>query len=241
MTVVIRWFAWIIVPVAVAVALPVTLSSASGDYYHQMTMDDGTRMEFRLLAPELKLSSYPFLLALTQGAQTRDEVDWEWRNLYRDQTERRVWVVVSPVAPTGHSFHRGGYKYIPELLRRLSERYRPEGGKYYLAGVSNGGLAAFSLAFEHPELFHAMAVFPGWPSRRLLAGLDRLAELPIKIWAGETEERTRWELIQEAVAILRAADGTIELEIRQGEGHLLKSMVGGQEIFEYFDIHRPIH
>jgi poly(3-hydroxybutyrate) depolymerase len=188
MTVVIRWFAWIIVPVAVAVALPVTLSSASGDYYHQMTMDDGTRMEFRLLAPELKLSSYPFLLALTQGAQTRDEVDWEWRNLYRDQTERRVWVVVSPVAPTGHSFHRGGYKYIPELLRRLSERYRPEGGKYYLAGVSNGGLAAFSLAFEHPELFHAMAVFPGWPSRRLLAGLDRLAELPIKICAGLCQE-----------------------------------------------------
>jgi hypothetical protein len=48
-------------------------------------------------------------------------------------------------------------------------------------------------------------------------------------------------LIQEAVAILRAADGTIEFAIRHGEGHLLKSMVGGQEIFEYFDIHRPIH
>ena len=203
-----------------------------------MTMIDGTQLEFRLAAPEQERPTYPFLLALPPGQQTRDAVDWGWRTQYRDQAERRGWVVVSPVAPDGRLFFRGAETYLPELLERLSQEYPPEGGRYHLAGVSNGGLAAFAVAIEHPRLFQSMAVFPGWPAPSHLEQLDRLADIPLKMWAGEGEVSLRLELMRQVVTALQTAGGTVELEVRSGEGHLIESLLGGREVFEYLESHR---
>ena len=227
--------------IVVTIALFAATESLAGQDtdYRQMTTADGTRVEFRVVAPDQGgRSSYPFLLALPQGQQTRGEVDWEWQNLYRDEAQRRGWVVVSPVAPDGRLFFRGAEEYLPELLDSLSHEYPPEGGKYHLAGVSNGGLAAFAVAIEHPQLFQSIAVFPGWPAPKYLDRLDRLVGVPLKMWAGEREAEARLELMRQAATTLRAAGGTVDLEIRSGEGHALDSLLGGHEVFEYLETHR---
>ena len=204
-----------------------------------MTMADGTLLEFRLVAPVESRPAYPFLLALPPGPQTREAVNWGWQTLYRDQAERRGWVVASPVAPNGQLFFEGAQSYVPELLERLAQEYPPEGGRYHIAGVSNGGLAAFAVAVEHPHLFQSMAVFPGWPAPSHVEQLGRLVDVPLKMWAGEGEVPRRLELMRQAAATLRAAGGTVDLEVRAGEVHVLESLSGGRDVFEFLESHPP--
>jgi enterochelin esterase-like enzyme len=59
----------------------------------------------------------------------------------------------------------GGYRAFlrEELLPEITRRYRVLGGPEHtaIAGLSLGGLAAFDLAWTHPELFGAVGVFSG--------------------------------------------------------------------------------
>ena len=81
-------------------------------------------------------------------------------------------------------------------------------------------------------------MFPGWPSPKHLERLDRLVDVPLKMWAGEREAEARLDLMRQAATTLRTAGGTVDLEIRSGEGHALESLLGGQEVFEYLETHR---
>ena len=218
----------------------VFLSGQNSDF-EEVTMKDGTTIEFRLTAPEQERESYPFLLALPPGPQTRGTVDWGWRVLYKAQATERGWVVVSPVAPGGRLFFQGSEKYLPELIEQLSRRYPLEGGKVHLAGVSNGGLASFRVANGWPQLFHSIAVLPGWPGPDLLRHLDRIVDIPLKMWVGEKENKVRFDLMRQARSALLALGGTVELEIRPGEGHTITSLFGGEELFDYLERHRPTH
>ena len=42
-----------------------------------------------------------------------------------------------------------------------------------------------------------------------------------------------------AAVTLEAVGGTVDLEIRPGEGHTLKSLIGGRDVFEFLEEHRP--
>lgn len=207
--------------------------------HRSLTMADGVVVRYRLLVPPRELAVYPVLLALPPGRQTAEAVDWGIENLYRDEAVRRGWVVVSPVAPGGRLFFEGSEKYLPELLREVAREFPPEGGKFHLAGVSNGGLAAFRVAVLHPELFRSIAVFPGWPSPDDLPILDRIAGVPLRMWAGEKEAPRRLAWMKSAERLLRARNSPVELSVLPGQGHDLTGAVGGGEIFDFLEKWRP--
>jgi len=207
--------------------------------YQRMTTSDGTRLDYRLLAPDEAQESYRVLLALPPGPQTVGMVDWGIRSYYLDEAQRRGWVVVSPVAPGGLTFVQGAERYLPELLEETGRSYPPEGGKFHLAGVSNGGLSSFRIAGLHPELFHSIAVLPGWPSPQRLDELDRLAGIPLRMWAGERENPVWLELMRKAESRLRELDADVELHVLPSEGHTLGSLMGGKELFDFLESVRP--
>lgn len=223
-----------------SLALLASAALARHSEFRHLSMKDGTRLEFRLVAPSQPRDEYPFLLALPPGPQTADTVDWGMDYLYQDQAIRRGWVVLSPAAPQGQLFFGQSAKYLPELVRELAKKYPPEGGKFHLAGVSNGGLSAFHIAVLHPELFHSIAVLPGWPSPGALDQLERLKGIPLRMWVGEHETTLRVDLMKKAEERLRAHGSEVELIVLSGEGHnLLKSLGGGDAVFDFLEKHRP--
>ena len=40
--------------------------------------------------------------------------------------------------------------------------YPPEGGRFHVGGISNGGLSSFRVAVESPERFASLVVLPGF-------------------------------------------------------------------------------
>ena len=80
------------------------------------------------------------------------------------EARARGWVVLSPVAPGGVMFFEGAEELVPEFLRMVRVRYQPQGGRFMLAGISNGGISAFRVAGRNPELFYSLTVLPGFRS-----------------------------------------------------------------------------
>ena len=73
----------------------------------------------------------------------------------------------------------------------MAEIYNVD-GKFHLAGVSSGGLGAFRIALEHPELFQSMTVLPGIPPlQREFNEMVRLKGLRVSMYVGARNAR-RW-------------------------------------------------
>ena len=146
-----------------ALSLPLVASGASPEReYKRVLLHGGTYLEYALVRPpEFRASEpSPVLLAFPSGIQDKTEVE-RTLDRYGAALAQRGWVVASPVAPTGKTFHEGAETWIPALLNQLARDVRVEGGKFHVAGVESGALSAFRVALEFPERFASLTVTPG--------------------------------------------------------------------------------
>ena len=151
---------------------------------------------------------------------------------------QRGWVVITPAAPGRVLFFQGSEQYIPEFLDQLAW-IKPEDGRYHIAGVSNGGRSTFRIATLDPERFASVLVFPGFPDGPTDAdSLADLAKLPIAMFVGG--EDPGWiEPMTTTADTLESLGGTVTLDIRDGEGHIMRSLSDGVDIFNFLDSVRP--
>ena len=113
------------------------------------------------------------MLVFTGGPQTLQiatstvEADW------RQEAERRGYIVVAPASPNGELFFEGADRIFPGFLDQMLKDYRV--GKVHVAGHSNGGLSAYHIAAKYPKYFTTVIGYPG-----LLDGPDRALANAIK-------------------------------------------------------------
>jgi|SRR5688572_23633438 len=209
--------------------------------YYQMRLD-GTLLDYAVVLPEdfRAGQTYPILLAMPPGEQNKKLADYALENYWAAEGHRRGWVVLSPLAPQGKRFFEGSETLIPGFLARTAEQYPPEGGKYHLGGVSNGGLSAFRLAVTHPELFHSLLVLPGLPySDEDFQNLERLKDIPVVMFAGEQEDEAWLKRMQATEEALIELGSQVSLEIVPGNGHDITSLNGGKKLFDLLESFRP--
>jgi dipeptidyl aminopeptidase/acylaminoacyl peptidase len=201
----------------------------------RLTAADGTALEYTLVVPEEwePGGTHPVLLALPPGGQGQAEVDVGLDVYWEAEALARGWVVVSPVAP-GQLFFEGAERYIPEVLEDVRRYVQPEGDVFDLAGISNGGLSAFRVALDDPELFRSLLVAPGFPPQAEdFDRLDVLAGIPVALYVGENDADWREEA-ERTAAELRRLGGEVTLVVSPGEGHILRN-VPASELFDFLD------
>lgn len=198
---------------------------------------DHTKIEYAVTTPPDfdAAKDYPVLLAMPPGGQDHEVTDQLMRSLWSEEARKRGWVVISPVAP-GQLYFDGAERYIPELLDATAKTYRPAGGKYFLAGISNGGLSAFRIILNTPERFRSLLVLPGVPPTD--ADKQKLAELkdiPVAMFVGENDSGWR-EGSEETQRALTRLGGHATLELAPGEGHIIRSLTGARlfDLLEQF-------
>lgn len=188
---------------------------------------DGTDVPVTIVLPRgyRRGSTTPVLLALPPGGQGQQEVDGLLDKYWAPQAQRRGWVVVSPEAPsTGLFISRASARLLPDLLQVVTRWYPPEGGAVHLAGVSNGGLSAFRLALDHPDLIQSLLAAPGYPPEAGDEGhVDVLADIPVLLVVGG--EDTGWRTAMEKTRTdLKTAGGQVRLLVSPGEGHIMEKV-----------------
>ncbi|MFT7463876.1 MAG: hypothetical protein ACI9EF_002224 [Pseudohongiellaceae bacterium] len=196
--------------------------------WHELPLREGVELSFKLGLPDGFEASqtYPTLIALPPGPQTREMVEASWTRYWGKQASQRGWIVVSPAAPQGQSFYSGAEKLLPALFQHIHETYNVEHGAFHLAGVSNGGRSAFRLATQSPDAFLSLTVLPGFPPTEAdEARLGALIQLPVTMYAGGDD--TMWvERMDKTAEQLRGLGVSVTTTVLPGEGHTPPSLDG---------------
>ena len=117
------------------------------------------------------------------------------------------------------------------MLDEVVRKYKIEGGRFHIAGISNGGISAFRIAEDYPKRFCSLAVFPGLPAN--VRDFERLADIvsmPMLLVVGEQDGRWvgRMQETQEKISTL---GGDAVLRVLPGVGHSVNDGFTAEELF----------
>ena len=148
----------------IAVLVIVTILPVKAEVLDKTKNIGGTTVHYKVVLPNNYDASkaYPGVLAFGGGPQTMNVVDSVIARNFRDEAEKRGYIIVVPAAPNGQLFFEGGERIFPEFLKQILADYKIQDNKFHIAGPSNGGIAAFYVASLNPDYFLSITAFPGY-------------------------------------------------------------------------------
>ncbi len=201
----------------------------------RLDLGGGKALEYEVVMPERVSPTgvYPALLLLPPGQQDAQMVMFAARYV-EPECRSRGWVVVSPRAPEGVVFYKGSEKHLPALLTDVQRHVRVEGGRWHVAGVSNGGISAFRFALDRPDLVRSVMTMPGYPLPVDEARLGALKGIPIRMYVG-SDDRVEWtDAAKRALELGKAAGLDVSLDVRPGQPHRIANLEG-KEVFDVLE------
>ncbi|MDX2132128.1 MAG: nuclear transport factor 2 family protein [Planctomycetota bacterium] len=207
--------------------------------FREFTARDGRTVRFLLrlpTSPDERRPS-PMVVALPPGkgdeAMVRRGVQLYWSG----DAFRRSWILLSPAAPARAAW-ADEPRLLAELLDHVATITRWENGLAHLAGVSAGGLAAFTAATEDPGRFASLTVLPGAPANDdVLLRLDRLRTVPVTIFVGADDAEFWLPQARRAAARLREVGASCDLRVLEGQAHVLA--LDGPTLHDALESRRP--
>ena len=226
------------VALAGAAVLLAASGSASAEVVEKSKNIAGVSVHYKVVLPSHydAAKAYPGVLAFGGGPQTMNIVDGAIQRNWRDEAERRGYIVVIPAAPDGQLFFEGGERIFPEFLTKILAEYKIADNKFHIAGQSNGGISAFHVAATYPQYFWSVTGFPGYLPDATPARVGALAKMCINMHVGELD--TGWkEEMQQQAAQFRAKGMTVRITVEKGQSHRLDTLAGdgAARLFDQFE------
>src|SRR5438874_1019289 len=198
-----------------------------------------TTVQYKVVLPNGydPAKAYPAILALGGGPQTMNTVDGVLNRNLRAEAEKRGYIVVAPAAPDGELFFEEGARIFPEFLKMILADYRIRDGKFHIAGVSNGGIAALHVAAANPQYFLSVTAFPGYLWEPTPAKLQAISKMCVFMYVGENDEYRWHNEMQSEVAFLRAKGTVARYTVEKGQPHRLDTLAGANagRLFDGFE------
>ena len=181
--------------------------------------------------------TYPAIIALGGGPQTMNTVDGVLNRNLRAEAEKRGYIVIAPAAPDGQLFFEGGDRIFPDFLKQLLADYKIEGGKFHIAGPSNGGIAAMHVAAANPQYFRSVTAFPGYLWEPTPAKLQAIAKICVFMYVGENDEYRWHDEMKREAEFLRSKGDTARYTVEKGQPHRLETLAGDHagRLFDGFE------
>ena len=202
----------------------------------------GATVEYKLVLPNGydAANTYPAILVFGGGPQTMNTIDGALARNFQAEAERRGYLVIGPAAPNGDLFFYDGDRVFPEFLDNILAAHKIEGGKFHVAGPSNGGIAAMHVAAKYPQYFLSATAFPGYLWQPTPAKLANLEGICVYLYIGENDDY-RWhgEMEREA-QVLRSRGSVAQYTVEKGQPHRLETLsgTGASRLFEGFEAAR---
>ena len=120
--------------------------------------------------------------------------------------------------------------------------YKIRGGKFHVAGPSNGGIAAMHVAGAYPQYFISVTAFPGYMWQPSRAKLDAISKLCVFLYVGELDEY-HWHDEMKREAEYLSSKGTLaRYTVEQGQPHRLATLAGEHagRLFDGFEEASPV-
>jgi predicted peptidase len=200
---------------------------------------EGTTVHYKVVLPKNydPGKAYPGVLGFGGGPQTMNVVDNVITRNFRDEAEKRGYIVVVPAAPDDQLFFEGGERIFPKFLKQILADYKIQDNKFHIAGPSNGGIAAFHVASLNPDYFLSITAFPGYLWEETPAHIQAIAKMCINMFVGELDPMGWQPLMQKQTAEFRAKGMTANYTVEKGQPHRLDTLAGPNSgrLFDLFE------
>lgn len=208
----------------VLLALFAGTRTASAEMIEKTGTFGGLRLTYKVVLPNGydPARTYPAVLVFTGGPQQLRMAEGTLNADWRQEAERRGYILVSPGTPDGSLFFQGADRVFPSFLDQILKDYRVKDGKLHVAGHSNGGLSAFHVAANYPKYFATLTGYPG-----LLDGADRAKAAAIKplcifMHVGDMDDGWSGEMQRQSQELARAGY-RIAFTVEKNQVHRLKA------------------
>ena len=238
-----RWgnlwlMARLMLPVVILVMVVVTVP-ARADVIDKTLKIAGTAVHYKVVLPKNYDASkaYPGILGFGGGPQTMNVVDNVISRNFREEAEKRGYIVVVPAAPNDELFFEGGARIFPEFLKQILAEYKIRDNKFHIAGPSNGGISAFHVASLNPDYFLSITAFPGYLWEETPAHIQAISKMCISMFVGELDPMGWQPLMQKQAAEFRAKGMTATYTVEKGQPHRLDTLAGvnAGRLFDLFE------
>jgi len=198
----------------------------------------GTTVYYKVILPKDydAAREYPAVIAFPGGAQTMPMVDGMIARNLKLQADKHGYIVAVLSAPAAGRFYEGGAVVFPAFLDKLLADYKIRGGKFHIAGISNGGLSSFHIAASYPKYFWSVTGFPGYLLDATDERVSALQEMCLNMHVGQLD--AQWlDTMQAQAAAFRAKGMKVRFTIEKGQGHVMTTLEGpgAARLFDQFD------
>lgn len=198
----------------------------------------GTTLYYKVILPKDydAAREYPAVIAFPGGAQTMPMVDGMIARNLKLQADKHGYIVAVLSAPAAGRFYEGGAVVFPAFLDKLLADYKIRGGKFHIAGISNGGLSSFHIAASYPKYFWSVTGFPGYLLDATDQRVSALQEMCLNMHVGQLD--AQWlDTMQAQAAAFRAKGMKVRFTIEKGQGHVMTTLEGpgAARLFDQFD------
>ena len=199
----------------------------------------GTTVHYKVVLPDNydPNKAYPGVLGFGGGPQTMNVVDNVIARNFRDEAEKRGYIVIVPAAPDGLLFFEGAERIFPEFLKRILADYKIQDNKFHIAGPSNGGIASFHVASLNPQYFLSITAFPGYLWEETPEHIEAISKMCINMFVGELDPLGWQPLMQKQTEEFRARGMTAQYTVEKGQPHRLETLAGpnAHRLFALFE------
>jgi len=199
----------------------------------------GKTVQYKVVLPNGydPAKAYPAILAFGGGPQTMNTVEGILTRNFRAEAEKRGYIVIAPAAPGGDLFFEDGARIFPDFLKAILAEYKIEGGKFHIAGPSNGGIAAFHVAAANPQYFLSVTAFPGYMWQPSTAKLQAISNMCVFMYVGELDEYMWHGEMKQEAEYLRSKGTVARYTVEKGQPHRLDTLAGANasRLFDGFE------
>jgi hypothetical protein len=219
----------------------VTLASPplKADVLEKTKQIGGITVHYKVVLPNNydATRAYPGVLGFGGGPQTMNVVDSVIARNFRDEAEKRGYIVVVPAAPDDQLFFEGGERIFPEFLKQILADYKIQDNKFHIAGPSNGGIAAFHVASLNPQYFLSITAFPGYLWEETPAHIQAISKMCITMFVGELDPMGWQGLMEKQASEFRARGMTAQYIVEKGQPHRMETLAGANagRLFDLFE------
>jgi predicted peptidase len=199
----------------------------------------GVTVHYKVVLPDGydATKTSPGIIAFGGGPQTMNTVDGILSRNFQAEAEKRGYIVVAPAAPDGDLFFEGGARIFPEFLKMILADYKIQGGKFHIAGVSNGGIAALHVAAANPQYFLSVTAFPGYMWEPTTAKLQAISKMCVFMYVGETDQYMWHGEMKREAEFLRSMGTVAHYTVEKGQPHRMETLAGDNagRLFDGFE------
>ena len=213
--------------------------AAHADLLEKSRSVAGVTVHYKVVLPDGfdAAKAYPAIIALGGGPQTMNTVDGVLSRNLRAEAEKRGYIVVAPAAPDGELFFESGARIFPEFLKAILADYKIQGGKFHIAGPSNGGIAAFHVAAANPQYFLSVTAFPGYMWQPTSAKLMAISKMCVFMYVGENDDYMWHPEMKREAEFLQSKGTVARYTVEKGQPHRIETLAGvnASRLFDGFE------